>query len=203
MEMRIVGEGAEAKIYRGKLLGMDVAVKKRTRKNYRIQFLDDIIRTSRTKTEAKILSILAGKEICVPALLMVSKNTIYMDWIPGKRLSTIPEYDPKMQHYIKEAGRFLGIIHNEDVSHGDYTPANFIANGQRLYVIDFGLACITNSVEDKALDVLLMKRSIKKQLYTNFLNSYKKSCKEHSKILDKLKEIEIRGRYQTRTLASL
>jgi Kae1-associated kinase Bud32 len=200
--MQIVGEGAEAKVYRSKLLGIEVAVKKRMSKRYRIEQLDRILRASRTKTEARILAMLAEKNMPVPVPLLVTSNSIYMDWIGGQKLSDILGNVKTAKHFLEESGSILGKLHGANVCHGDYTPANLIASGGKLRVIDFGLASVTNSIEDKALDILLMKRAIPKTLYSAFLAGYTKSSKNYLIILEKLKEIELRGRYQTRTLSS-
>lgn len=200
MGIRMVDEGAEARIYRGRVLGFDAAIKERISKSYRIRQIDESLRSSRTRSEARILAALAGRGVRVPALLMVDRNTIYMEWVGGRRLSTLSPGRRKMTHYMQEAGRQLGMLHNEGVAHGDYTPANLVADKGAIYVIDFGLSSVTNSAEGKALDLLLMKRSVDASLYKSFVAAYGKSCIDHLPILRKLAEIETRGRYQTRTL---
>mgnify|MGYP001626494306 CR=1 FL=1 len=82
-------------------------------------------------------------------------------------------------------------------------PANIMISNNKAFVIDFGLASITSSAEDFALDLLLMQRSISYDMNNLFLKSYSASYKDSQKVLIKLKEIELRGRYQQRTLASM
>ena len=59
---------------------------------------------------------------------------------------------------------------------------------------------MTNSLEDKALDLLLMKRSSSAGQFLAFVDGYKRLGKDAPWVLRRLKEIEKRGRYQTRTL---
>lgn len=207
--MKMVNEGAEAKIYKEKLLGIEAVAKTRERKEYRSEKLDLYLREHRTKNEAKIMLYLEEKGIPLPKLLLVGKYTIFMDYIKGIRLSNMLEEmentsnQENIERYIKETGRYLGIMHNCNAIHGDFTPANLIISLSKVYVIDFGLSFISNSIEDKAIDLLLMKRTLNKKLYLLFINRYKKTENESSIIIEKLKEIEMRGRYQTRTLSTV
>jgi Kae1-associated kinase Bud32 len=202
MAMKRIAEGAEANIYRTAILGLDAAVKHRIKKGYRTSELDESLRTRRTRTEAKVMALLHGK-INIPELLLLGRDTIYMQYIEGRRLSLFDEGDPRLGRHLHDAGSSLGIMHNENVSHGDYTPANLIINNNAVCVIDFGLADMTNSIEDKALDLLLMKRSVSGSLYKSFLDGYRKTSHDKEKIIRKLAEIELRGRYQVRTLETI
>jgi tRNA A-37 threonylcarbamoyl transferase component Bud32 len=76
-----------------------------------------------------------------------------------------------------------------------------MCSGKEIFVIDFGLAEATNSIEDKAVDLLLMKRSVDEKYYRRFAQSYKKECREAKVVIKRLEEMEKRGRYQARTLA--
>ena len=57
-------------------------------------------------------------------------------------------------------------------------------------------------IEDKAVDLLLMKRAISNQQYTAFLVAYRKGYNKAPEVIKRLEKIERRGRYQERTLAS-
>lgn len=95
----------------------------------------------------------------------------------------------------------LGLMHNGDISHGDFTPANVIKNKENYFVIDFGLSELSNSIEEKSIDLLLMKRSISQADYLKFSKGYAKSSKNAKAIFKRLGDIEKRGRYQTRTIS--
>ena len=194
--MKKISEGAEAEIYDSNVMGFGAIVKDRIAKAYRVPEIDSRIREQRTKSEAKILSKASLSGVNVPKVLMINKHQIFMNKLEGKMLNSITINE----NMISEAGKQLAMLHSADIIHGDYTPANIMFDGKKIWIIDFGLGEITNSVEEKALDLLLMKRSINKKLYAVFESSYAKNYKDAKSILQRLKEIEIRGRYQTRTL---
>ena len=133
----------------------------------------------------------------VPQVIAVGGSAIYLERISGKLL--------KDMRITKEAARLAGkqlaILHNSGITHGDFTPANIISDGKKVYVIDFGLSEPATGSEERALDLLLMKRQINGLLYSYFVSSYSRSAKSSKETLQRLEEIEERGRYQTRTLA--
>jgi Kae1-associated kinase Bud32 len=195
---KFFARGAEAKLYLSKLLGLPVLVKERANKQYRAKELDDQIRKSRTRNEARVMlrAIVAG--INVPKLLSVGEYSIHMQKIEGKRLREAKLNTAKSKQVFKSAGEMLAKLHAAGIVHGDFTPANIILSKKGLYLIDFGLASLSNELEDKAVDVLLMEKSISSKEFTYFLNGYKKS-KELKSILGRMQEIKKRGRYQIRT----
>ncbi len=193
--MKKIAEGAEAKIYAGTIYGMEIVAKSRKPKDYRIKKLDNRIRRQRTKKEAKLMKRASDGGINAPRLISVTSTTIFMEKIDGKLLKDIPI---KKQH-AHSLGALLVKLHGLGIVHGDFTPANIICFGPKIYLIDFGLSESSTSSEEKALDILLMKRQLPKKLYPNFIKAYcvSKSSKE---ILARLAQIEERGRYQSRTL---
>lgn len=201
MKMRKISEGAEAHIYSMKFLGFDSIVKRRIEKKYRLKEIDENIRTQRTKNEARILALVKDLGIDSPGLLLVDKYDIYMQRINGIRLNELLNSDNKnLAKVFADLGKYAAILHANNIAHGDYTPANVIVGNGRVYLIDFGLSEITNSLEEKALDLLLMKRSIDKNLFDKFIGNYKHINKESCATIKRLAEIEKRGRYNTRTL---
>ncbi|MCL5430139.1 MAG: Kae1-associated serine/threonine protein kinase [Candidatus Marsarchaeota archaeon] len=203
--MEKISEGAEAEIYDAKVLGRSAILKYRIEKGYRTRPLDYRIRSERTKSEAKIMARASARGAMVPKVLLIDGYGIYIEKLDGAMLNAMMDrfekQKEKMRKILEEAGKQLGMLHNADIVHGDYTPANILVTPEGVvYVIDFGLAEITNSVEEKALDLLLMKRSISKTLYPIFEDSYRKSHGDSKSVLLKLGDIERRGRYQTRTL---
>ena len=189
-------EGAEGKIYFEKFLGINLAIKIRTAKHYRINKLDERIRQYRTKREAKIISVLENK-INTPKLIGFGRYTIVTEKLNGKLLKDIKN----KKKYMKSLGAELRLMHANKVAHGDFTPANIMIDENTVYVIDFGLSEITEDIEELALDLLLMKRSLTKEEYRILSSSYAKNNAKFSKIINKLNEIELRGRYNLRTLA--
>ncbi len=195
--MRLLSEGAESRVFVTSIFGKSAVAKLRHAKAYRIEQIDGTLRKTRTKKEARAMN--KAREVCgrVPALLGVGKFTLYMEKIEGTLLK-----DVKNQRVdYGEIGKTLAKMHDADVVHGDFTPANIIINKSGAWIIDFGLSDITDSIEDKALDLLLMKRSIDRKLYAGMESAYSKELKNSKLVLDRLADIEKRGRYQVRSLA--
>jgi Kae1-associated kinase Bud32 len=189
---REIARGAEARIFLASLFGEKVLIKFRDEKRYRIKELDETLRKKRTKNEARII-LKASEKVMVPKIFCVSGPEIYMEFLRGKLLRDIKN----KKKYLKKVGEILTSLHGMDICHGDFTPANIIVGRDiyDIYVIDFGLAIFSKDIEDKAVDVLLMKKSLNKDEYNEFLKGYNY---EKEKILERVKEIEKRGRYFVR-----
>ncbi len=183
---REIARGAEARIFLTRLFGEKVLVKFRDEKKYRVKQLDENLRRKRTKNEARII-LKASEKIKVPKIFCVSGFEIYMEFLKGKLLRDIRN----KKKYLREVGRILASLHSMDICHGDFTPANIMVCGEDIYVIDFGLATFSKDIEDKAVDVLLMKKSLDKNEYHEFLKGYSRP----EEILNRVDEIEKRGRY--------
>lgn len=201
--MERISEGAESVLYATEVAGIQAVVKDRIEKRYRVKTLDEEIRTQRTKSEARILSRAASAGVKVPKVLMLNKYQIFMERLDGETLNTIIQDNKskkKLDEVFFEAGKRIAELHALDIAHGDYTPANIMVSGNEVWVIDFGLSEMTKSSEEKALDLLLMKRSVNKKFYQTFISAYSATFSGSKEVLERLLEIEKRGRYQTRTL---
>jgi len=204
--MTMISEGAEAKLYSTKLLGIDAVVKRRFPKGYRVKPLDEALRRQRTKIEARALAHASSFGVRVPTLLLLDEFDIYMSRLHGTTLSKMIDNGiggAELNGIMSEAGAYLGLLHEAGIAHGDYTPANIMVCGGAAYVIDFGLAAMSSSVEEMALDLLLMKRSVSSPAFAAFMASYAKAYEGSDKTEGRLNSIEKRGRYQTRTLTSV
>lgn len=192
-------EGAEADIYETIFFGIKSVIKYRRKKTYIPKELDKWLRVHRTKIESRIMSLASINGISVPRILFVNTNSIYLEKIDGIILSDIPITKIQKQ-VLKLVGKELAKLHNLDITHGDYTKANIIINKDNTpVIIDFGLAIHTNSIEEKALDLILLKRSLE-ELFPIALNTYTHICKDSDEIVLKSRSIEKRGRYQNRSL---
>ncbi len=145
--------GAEAVVNRTVFLGRNAVVKDRISKKYRAKGLDEKLRQSRTRVEARILNRAKTAGVKCPTVLKVDDFSITMTFMEGKR--------PVMSKEESiEAGRILAMLHSAGIIHGDYTPANLLKSGKGLSVIDFGLGFFSNYTEDQAVDVYTMLRAI-------------------------------------------
>ena len=105
----------------------------------------------------------------------------------------------------KEIGETLTKLHNQDIIHGDLTTSNMILSNKnnKLYLIDFGLGFHSYKIEDKAVDLHLLKQALEAKHYkiaeeciTIILKNYKPD--KYKLILERIPVIESRGRYKTK-----
>lgn len=202
-ETRTIQQGAEAKII---LSDKDFVIKDRIKKSYRLKEIDDKIRKSRSKKEAKLLEK-ASDIINAPRPIKIKGDyQIKMPYISGKKLSeNLDSFSLEKQKEIcRKIGEEIAKLHNENIIHGDLTTSNmiFVENSDAIFFIDFGLGFISNKIEDKAVDLHLLKQALEARhfknwevLFNEILKGYE-NCKESKKILERLKAVEKRGRYK-------
>jgi Kae1-associated kinase Bud32 len=205
---KIIDSGAEAKIY----LRNNKIIKNRIPKSYRLPILDEKLRRIRTKKEAKILEILS-KLIAVPNLIKKGKYELEIEYIKGKKLSNFLDKTKEKAKIAESIGKNLAIIHNYNIIHGDLTTSNMIykqdlqsksnLRKDKLYFIDFGLSQESSKIEDKAVDLHILKETLKAKNYKNadklwkgILDSYKKNSSNSNIVLKQLDKVESRGRYK-------
>ena len=203
--MKLIAEGAEAKIY----LENDLIIKERIPKDYRIKTIDDSLRKSRTRKELKILDK-ASNIINVPKLHSSSSEKdfkIVMEFIDGKKLAeSLDSFSDKERVSIcHEVGKQAAIMHNNNIIHGDLTTSNMILKNNKVFFIDFGLGFISDQIEHKAVDLHLIEQALESKHYTHFkssfnavIESYKKYSNKSKDILDRLSKVEGRGRYKSK-----
>ena len=200
MTSQIIGTGAEAVLIHedGKL------IKKRLVKSYRLPSLDGKLRKQRTKKESKLLNK-ASKLIPVPKILKTDeKENIEMEFIDGKKLSDNLDNLNNAEEICIEIGKNIAKLHDADIIHGDLTTSNmiYVEDKNKVYFIDFGLGFESNKIEDKAVDLHLIKQALEAKHFMNFekffnsiLEGYKLS-KHHLATITRLKAVEKRGRYK-------
>jgi len=220
MKSKTLFQGAEALI----LLDKNIIIKRRVKKSYRIPELDEKIRKLRTRAETKLLEK-ASKVISVPKILKVDEKTkeISMEFIEGKKLSDELENFPEKQQLkiFKQVGENIAKLHEHDIIHGDLTTSNMILKEESsisheqklkggvdkgklgfLYFIDFGLGFISYKIEDKAVDLHLLKQALEAKHFKNWKNLFNEiikgyeSLENHEQVLERLKKVESRGRYK-------
>ncbi|MCD6434142.1 MAG: Kae1-associated serine/threonine protein kinase [Candidatus Diapherotrites archaeon] len=197
--MKLISKGAEAEIYAGKFFGLDSIFKLRLSKKYRHERLDRILRTKRTKLETTLIA--KAKETCrTPAIynVDVKKGKIIMERIEGTALRDVARKE--RLYLLPKLAKIVAELHSRGIIHGDLTTANVIVekNSKKLALIDFGLGFFSARIEDKATDLLNLKKTIKalhsEKEWEKFIRSYIKFTKEKD-IVEKIQEIEKRARY--------
>ena len=141
-------------------------------------------------------------------------------------LEDISPYQSLLDKISNDLGSMLSKLHSGDLIHGDLTPSNIILkvkedtnsdlinnaeqiilknkNYDYMYLIDFGLSFMTLSVtsrlEDKAVDLYVLKRAIissnpkSEELFEKAMDIYKRNCIDGEEIIERYKKVEMRGR---------
>ena len=195
---QIIAQAAEAVI----LKKGDIVIKRRIKKGYRIPEIDEKLRKLRTRSESKLLEK-ASSLISVPKLIRTDEKTkeIEMRFIDGKKLSEHLDNLKNKFDVMEKVGESMAKLHDSDIIHGDLTTSNMILSENKVFFIDFGLGFISKRMEDRAVDLHLIKQALEakhfkehEKLFKSFLNGYK--SKDKDKILAQLEIVESRGRYK-------
>ena len=115
--MKEIASSAEAIIYKDG----DKIVKKRIKKNYRIPEIDETLRKTRTRREAKVL-----QKLNIPGPKFISTDrteTLEMSYVKGKLVKEILDNNIEL---AKEIGKKLAKLHEQHIMHGDLTTSNMI-----------------------------------------------------------------------------
>jgi Kae1-associated kinase Bud32 len=198
--MKLIAQGAEAKLFEEN----DAIIKDRFKKEYRIEAIDLRLRGTRTRREAKVISKLQQADFPCPSLFDCDdKEKIVMKRIEGSRVRDILEKSD-YRALSSEIGDKIAWMHNLQIIHGDLTTSNMILN-KEIYFIDFGLSFFSYKIEDKAVDLHLLRQALMSKHYTIWeecfnlvLASYKKKADKGDDILMRLTQVETRGRYKDR-----
>ena len=202
MKSEIIQRGAEAVLIKR---GNEV-VKRRVVKGYRFPELDEQLRRARTRSEAKLLEK-AGKIVCVPRVLKVDEKTkeIQLEFIDGLKLSENLDKLKNRREICVEVGCGVGALHDAGIIHGDLTTSNlvWVEGEKKLYFIDFGLGFFSGNVEDKAVDLHLLKGALEARHFSVYVkcwnviaDSYKKNSRAADDVFRRLEIVERRGRYK-------
>lgn len=196
--------GAEADVRADDFLGRPAVSKVRTTKAYRHPELDRRLRRERTRTEAQLLAEARAAGVPVPAVLDVDAEaaTIRMARVGGRRLKDVMDENPSgSARLAQEFGRIVGRLHGAGLVHGDLTTSNLHVEGDRLVLMDFGLAGRSRDVEDRGVDLHLVERTFESshpgraELFAAFLQGYRASMPEASAVERRMQDIKARARY--------
>jgi Kae1-associated kinase Bud32 len=187
----ILAQGAEAIIEKK---GNSV-IKKRVSKGYRVKELDKEIIKLRTRAEAKNLGKI-NSIVNSPKVLKVEEDTIEMEFIEGEKLSSCLEKE-NYSKICKELGENIAKLHQNDIIHGDLTTSNFILSpNKEIFFLDLGLSFISNKVEDKAVDLHVLREALESKHHTIFEECFEivKNSYGDKEVLQRLEKVELRGR---------
>ena len=207
---KLIAKGAEASLYLEDYYGHPVIRKHRRSKPYRLPQIDAKLRTDRTIREARLLASARYAGVATPIVYQIDVDnaTIIMEYIDGQRVKELISKLTKIkrQSLFKEIGKAVARLHQREVTHGDLTTSNMIQYSPTIiYFIDFGLAEITQNIEDFGTDLHLLRRALLsthyphwEDCYSAFQEGYRTTFgKGATAIFRKVEAIESRGRYIT------
>eukprot|EP00708_Paratrimastix_pyriformis_P004771 GAFH01003698.1.p5 GENE.GAFH01003698.1~~GAFH01003698.1.p5 ORF type:complete len:114 (+),score=35.05 GAFH01003698.1:549-890(+) len=107
-----------------------------------------------------------------------------------------------MDEAARKIGGTIARLHNAGICHGDLTTSNmmFRDDSADLVLIDFGLAFMSSSAEDKAVDLYVLERALlathpnSKALFDGIMENYARTSTKGEEILARLVKVRARGR---------
>jgi len=209
---QIISQGAEAKIYKLSDNGTEYVVKERFSKCYRVKELDESLRRKHTQAEVKALQKCAKFNIPSPKYFesIPKEGLILVEYLNGVQLKElIDEKKITKEEIGKIMGEIVGQVHARGICHGDLTTSNFMKSDAKYYIIDFGLSQMTDTDENRAVDLHVLEKAIssahpnQEEIFVSFIEAYKSTMSENlpekkknevQKIMDKLENVRQRGR---------
>lgn len=205
----LIKKGAEASLFLEEWHGRKVVMKRRLPKRYRLPQLDEEIKSQRTIHEPQFIHRAKEAGVPTPTVYMVdvADATIIMEFIEGKQVKQILDdlSAEERSSLCRHIGSLIGSLHNRGIVHGDLTTSNMILTSQqRVVLMDFGLSELSEELEAKGVDLHLMKRALQsthyrhaKECFRAVMAGYAEAVgdAESKKVLEKIREIERRGRY--------
>ncbi len=199
----VLTKGAEAEIIKGEWKGRDIVLKRRVVKGYRHPELDSILRKERTRKEARLIKEARKAGIPVPILydIMEEKDSIVMEYFPGERVMDCIENGIDLD--LELIGKYIGKLHDSGITHGDLTTSNILYHPEdgTYCFIDFSLGDFDADTEKMGVDLHLLREAIISvhedpfKKFDRVLEGYKESFSDFTQVLNKIKDIESRGRY--------
>jgi len=201
----LIAKGAEAEIFVSSFLGRDAIIKKRSPKRYRAAELDDVLRSSRTKNEARIMKEARKAGVRTPVVydINLQECSMTMEEVKGLKVKEKLDGDPSSAAEIcGMIGSAVASLHNAGICHGDLTTSNMILTEDgRLCLIDFSMGRTKAELEDMGVDIRLLERAFTSahpnlnEAFEELMRTYLSIKKDPDQLLRKLEEIKNRGRY--------
>lgn len=205
----LLRKGAEAYLYKETWYSKEIIRKKRIKKDYRVSELDSTLRVARTVREANLLRNAKKAGVPTPIVYEIDKyeTNLIMEFIEGRRLKDVLDTmdSESRKNLSRQIGQLIGRLHKNNLIHGDLTTSNMIlTKAEKIYFIDFGLGYNSTSIEDKAVDLHLMKRALESTHYKFVEEIFRELIKGYTEelgsmvtkeVYDRMESIRKRGRY--------
>lgn len=197
-------QGAEAVVRPVEWHGRRAVEKVRLPKAYRHPLLDDGLRASRVRAEARLMGDARAAGVPVPIIydVDVQEHRIVMTRLEGPTAKEIIQAGgPEAKVLVRALGEAAGRLHAAGIVHGDLTTSNMIWLDHRLFFIDFGLGQRSTLAEDLGVDLHLLREAFasahptRMDLFESVLEGYRSTNPRAEEVLTRMKAIEARGRY--------
>ncbi|KAL7675692.1 hypothetical protein ACOME3_001960 [Neoechinorhynchus agilis] len=206
----LIKQGAEARIYMCIRNGCRLIKKERFAKSYRHRELDHRLNKKRHQNELKCLRRAQVLRIPVPGVIKSGDLWFQMEYISDSETAAafLDKSTATMANRLCfRLGEIVAQLHSNNIVHGDLTTSNFLVKNvdpEDVYVIDFGLATVTDSIEQFGVDLYVLERALilnqkqTKDLFKYFVDGYESGWGDNSRrakrILIKLDQVRSRGR---------
>lgn len=201
----LIKRGAEAELRRTEFLGRPAVAKARVPKAYRLADLDDGLRRSRMRMEARLMAEARAAGVSVPILydIDVASATLVMEFIDGPTAKEVLDRGgPRARETARKIGQVVGRLHRAGLVHGDLTTSNMILRDGRIVMIDFSLGAKDAGREARGVDLHLLREGLVSAhaqattFYREAIRGYREVLgREAEDVMATVKEIESRGRY--------
>lgn len=140
-------------------------------------------------------------------MIDLAESNIIMEHIQGKQIKQVLNTLPTKNqlHLCRHIGKLIGRLHKNGIIHGDLTTSNMILTASsKVVFVDFGLGEHSEELENRGVDLHLMKRALQsthhkiaKECFEAVTTGYTETIGRETaiKVLEKIREIERRGRY--------
>ena len=200
-----IARGAEASVFISEFLGRESITKTRFRKEYRHKELDDRMRMSRLRNEAKLMRDARKAGVRTPMIYDIDIETcsLVMERVHGRMVKEVLENGESDPDAIcSEVGKTIATLHNSGICHGDLTTSNMmLTNDGRICLLDISMGSSPADQEDMGVDIHLFERAFT-SAHPGLLSALEAAMRSYveykdggERILEKVEEIKGRGRY--------
>lgn len=195
--------GAEAVITAVEWRGRPAVEKHRAVKGYRHPALDAEVRRLRLRREVRLMAEARRAGVPVPIVYDVdlAGDRLVLQRIEGPTAKDLLHSPGDWRPLCRDLGGLAGRLHAAGIVHGDLTTSNVLRADDRLYLIDFSLGEKTESLESRGVDLRLLQEAFQSAHYDHpdYLEAVESAYREAfplgAAVLEKVREIEGRGRY--------
>ncbi len=200
-----VAMGAEAEILPAVFLGRDAMEKVRPAKGYRLPELDIRLRSSRTRSEARIMGEARKAGVRTPCIydLDLERCSIVMERMEGSVVKDyLNEHPDEAPEVCREIGRTIARLHMAKICHGDLTTSNMIrCTDGSICLIDMSMGKTRAELEDIGIDLRLLERAFSSahvdlpDSFSALMDEYYSIVPDAKAVAKRLEDIKNRGRY--------